>query len=78
MSLNYLRTISVRDGVPLKYVCHLNKASDPTPNRYLLDNYVCMAANNDKAFTINTAYVHTFIVKFISGNETNEAKIKAY
>jgi hypothetical protein len=73
--LNYLRTMPGRDRVPLKYICRLNEAPDPTPNGDFLDDYVSMAAFKGEAFTINAADVHTFIVNFISGNETAEAKI---
>jgi hypothetical protein len=37
-----------------------------------------MAPLNGEAFAIDAADVHTFIVNFISGNETAEAKIQAY
>jgi hypothetical protein len=76
--LNYLRTMPGRDGVPLKYVCRINEAPDPNPNGDFLDDYVAMAALDGEAFTIDAADVHTFIVNFISGNETAEAKIQAY
>jgi hypothetical protein len=74
----YLRTMPGQDGVPLKYVCRLNEAPDPNPNGDFLDDYVAMAALDGEAFTIDAADVHTFIVNFISGNETAEAKIQAY
>ena len=76
--LNYLRTIPGRDGVPLKYVCRPHEAPNPNPNGDFLDDYVYMAALDGEAFTIDAADVHTFIVNFISGNETAEAKIQAY
>ena len=71
---NSLRTVLGRDFLPLKYICRLSKASDPTPNGYFLENYVSMAAVNGETFMINAADAHKFIVKFISGNETSEAK----
>jgi hypothetical protein len=69
--LNYLRTMPEKDGVPLKCICRLNEAPDPTPNEDFLDNYVSMAALNGEAFTIDAANVHTFIVNFISGKQRN-------
>jgi hypothetical protein len=64
----------------LKYICRTNNAPDPTPNSDFLDDYVSIAAllEDGKAFTIDAADVHTFIVNFISGNETAEAKIQAH
>jgi hypothetical protein len=76
--LNYLRTIPGRDGVPLKYVCRMNDAEDPTPNADFLDDYVAMAPLIGEAFAIDAVDVHTFIVNFISGNDTAEAKIQAH
>jgi hypothetical protein len=46
--------------------------------RYFLDDYVSMAALDGKAFSIDSADVHTFIVSFIAGNDTAETKIQAY
>ena len=76
--LNYLRTIPGRDGVPLKYVCREQDCPDPRPNADFLDDYVVMAPLTGEAYTINAATVHTFIVNFISGNETAESKIQAH
>jgi hypothetical protein len=73
-----LRTIAGRDGIPLKYVCCTNDAEDPTPNADFLDDYVAMTPLVREAFTIDAADVPTFIVNFISGNNTAEAKIQAY
>ena len=76
--LNYLRLIPGRDGVPLSYVCKDSEAANPTPNIDFIDDYVMMApVNNEEAYTIDAAEVHTLIVKFITGNETAEMKIKS-
>ena len=76
--LNYLKTIRGSDGVPLKYICCLNKASDPTPNGYFLGDYVSMVEMNGESFTIDSADFHTFVVNFIACNEMDEDKIQAY
>jgi hypothetical protein len=76
--LNYLRTIPGRDGIPLRYICWENEAPDPTPNADFLDDYVNMAPLNGEAFTIDAADVHTYLVNFVAGNETAEAKMQAY
>jgi hypothetical protein len=73
--MNYLRAIPGRDGIPLKYICWENEAPDPTPNTDFLDDYVSMAPLNGEAFAINTADVHTYLVNFVAGNATAEAKM---
>jgi hypothetical protein len=76
---NYLRVIPGRDGIPLKYICQENKAPDPTPNADFLVDYVNMAPLNGEAFAIDSADVlHTYLVNFVAGNETTEAKMQAY
>jgi hypothetical protein len=47
----------------------------PTPHADFIDNYVDMAPLNGEAFTIDAADVHTYIVNFVAGNETAEAKL---
>ena len=74
--LNYLRAIPGRDGVPLKYVCREKDEADETPNDDFLDDYVAMAPMNGGAYVIDTLQVHTFLLNFVSGNDTAEAKIQ--
>ena len=76
--INYLRTIPGRDGVPLSYICRKKDEADPEHHMDFLDDYVNMAPLEGEAFTIDAAQVHTFIMNFISGNQTAEAKIQAY
>ena len=77
--LNYLRTIPGRDGVPLNYVCRDSEHPNPDPHDDFIEDYVAMAPiNQGEAFNIDTAEVHTLIVKFITGNDTAEMKIKAH
>jgi len=76
--LNFLRVIPGRDGVPLKYVCRTNDLPDPKPCPDFLDEYVAMAPLHGEAFTVDAAEVHTYIVNFIAGNQTAEAKIQMF
>jgi hypothetical protein len=62
----------------LKYVCKTRELADPTPNIDFIDNYVSMTPLHGEAFTIDAADVHTYLVNFVAGNETAEAKIQAY
>jgi ribosomal protein L4 len=41
-----------------------------------LDDYVAMAPLNGDAYAIDTVQVHTFLVNFVAGNDTAEAKIQ--
>ena len=59
-----------RDGVPLKYICRENDEPDGTPHDDFLDDYVAMARLEGNSFAIGTMQVHTFLVNFVSGNDT--------
>jgi hypothetical protein len=74
--LNYIRSIPGRDGVPLKYICRVKEEADATPNEDFLDDYVAMAPLDGESYAIDTVQVHTFLVNFVSGNDTAEAKIQ--
>jgi hypothetical protein len=70
--LNYLRSIPGQD------VCRDDELADPTPNTDFLDNYVNMAPLEGEAFAIDSTDVRTYIVNFVAGNETAEAKLQAH
>jgi hypothetical protein len=75
--LNYsIRAIPGQDGVPLKYVCRDEDNPDPTENEDFLDDYVSMAPLQGDSYAIDSDQVHTFLVNFVSGNDTAEAKIQ--
>ena len=74
--LNYLRAIPGRDGVHLKYVCCDKDEADEMPNDDFLDDYVAMAPLAGDSYAIDSVQVHTFLVNFVSGNDTAEAKIQ--
>ena len=77
--LDYLRTIPGRDGVLLNYVCRDSEQLDPEPHVDFMEDYIVIApANQGEAFGIDAAEVHTLIVKFITGNDTTEMKVKAH
>ena len=74
-----MRTIPGRDGVPLNYVLRESVQPDPTPQEDFMDEYVLMAPiERGEAYGIDTADVHTLLVKLIMGNETAEMKIKSH
>ncbi len=76
--LNYIRSISGRDGVPLKYICRTNDEPDPTPHNNFLDDYVAMAPLNGNSYAIDTVQVHTFLVNFVSETTQPKRRFKVY
>jgi hypothetical protein len=75
--INYLRSIPERDGIPLKYICRENDAAEPLAARDdFLDDYVVNAPLEGDSYAIDTVQVHTFLLIFVSGNDTAEAKIQ--
>ena len=74
--LNFLRSIPGRYGVPLKYVCRQHEIpieGKVYPNFF--DEYVEKAPLAGEAFLSDALEVHTFLISFIAGNATAEAKI---
>jgi hypothetical protein len=75
--LNYIWAIPGRDGIPLKYICmDNNDAAEAAANDNFLDDYFAMALLEGDSYAIDTVQVHTFLVNFVSGNGTAEAKIQ--
>ncbi len=75
--LNYLRSIPGRDGIPLKYVCRENDEADRDKmSEDFLDDCVAAAPLEGNSYAIDTAQVHTFLLNFVTGNDTAEAKIQ--
>ena len=74
--LNYIRAIPGRDGIPLKYICREKDEPDLTTNEDVLDDYIARAPLEGDSYVIDSVQVHTFLVNFVSGNDTAEAKIQ--
>ena len=62
--------------VCLKYICLNKDKAEETANEDFLEDYVAMATLGGKSYAIDTTQVHTFLVNFVSGNDTAEAKIQ--
>lgn len=75
--LNYLKAIPGRDRIPLSYVVRENEEPDYTPKQDFLEEYVLTAPLIGDAFEIDTSEVRTYLMKYITGNETAEATIQA-
>ena len=67
--INYVRSIPVRDCVPLEYIIRATDLPDITPNKDFLDDYVNNATLVGEAFTINAVELYSFIVNLITQNE---------
>jgi hypothetical protein len=78
--LIYIRSIHGRDGVLLKYSCCEEDEAEATPHEDFLDDYVAMSPLVGDSYAIDAVRVHTFLVNFVSGNDTAndtaEAKIQ--
>ena len=74
--LNYIHAIPGRDGVSLKYICRDKDEADPIPNEDFIGNYVAMAPLTGDSNAIDTVQIHTFLVNFVSGNDTAAATIQ--
>ena len=77
--LNFLKAIPGRNGVPLSYICReYDEAMPHNPNIDFLDNYVLQAPLYSDAFKMDASEVHTYLVNFMSGNETAEDKMLSH
>ena len=75
---NFLRAIPGRGGVPLSYVIRPNNVIPHATYNDFIDEYVDKAPLAGQAFATDAAEVHTYIVKFTSGNAIAEAKLLAH
>ena len=75
---NFLRTQPGRNGVPLSYVIRDNDEPVEKRNAEFLDDYIDQAPLTGPAFASDASEVHTFIVSFITKNETAKNKIMLY
>ena len=73
--LSFLRTIPGRNGVPLSYVLRDDPVIPRAHYADFLDEYIDNAPLTGVEFVADSSEVHTYIVKFIAGNETAEAKV---
>ena len=73
--LNFLKSLLGQHRVPLLYVSRDNTIPIVNPNADMLEDYKNRAPLVEEAFGIYAAEVHTYIVKFVSGNTIAEAKL---
>ena len=75
--INFLKCLPGRHGVPLTYVVRDNDDAITVADAEMMDDYANRAPLTGEAFNADASEVHTYIVNFISGNETAESKILA-
>ena len=67
--INFLRDIPGRNGIPLSYICRPVSTIIPTKGYGdFIDEYVDKAPLDGQAYLTDAAEVHTYIIKFASGN----------
>ena len=76
--VNFLHTQPRRNGVPLSYVIHNSNNPIIRENAKFLNDYIDQAQLYGDAFASDASKVHTFIISFITENETAENKIMPY
>ena len=75
--VNFLRAIPGRTGIPLSYIIRHENVTPRNTYSDFIDEYVDRAPLTGQAYTTDAAEVHTYIVKFTSGNAVAEAKMVA-
>jgi uncharacterized membrane protein YgcG len=76
--INFLRAIPGRNGIPLSYICRKVPTTIQPTYTDFIDEYIDRAPLNGAAYTTDTAEVYTYLVKFISDNDTAEAKVSTH
>jgi hypothetical protein len=73
---NFLRAIPGRNGVPLVYIIRDDPPVIPVAYTDFIDEYIDKAPLEGTAFITDASEVHTYLVKFISENDTAESKVQ--
>ena len=77
---NFLKHVPGRNDIPLAYILRneVAHAVMEDPAKDLIHNLIDMAPMNGEVYETDAAEVHTYLVKFIEGNVTAEAKIRSH
>ena len=76
--INFLRVIPGRNGIPLSYICRKVPTVIQPHYADFIDEYIDRAPLTGTAYTTDSAEVYTYLVKFISKNDTSEAKVSMH
>ena len=78
--INFLNSMPGRHGIPLGYICREVEepqlAEDPTSDMF--SNLIKMTRLEGDIFALDAAEVHTYIMRFITGNSVAEAKVLSH
>ena len=72
--VNFLREISGRNGIPMSYVVRKNSVAVIVPGTDIIEDYINRAPLQGDVYDNDNREVHTYIVSFMAGNITAEAK----
>ena len=76
---NFLKSMSSRRGIPLAYVIREDEEEKPyDPSIGTLDNFTQMVPLNGNDYEYDKGEVHTYILRFITGNELAESKVQSH
>ena len=73
-----MKAIPGGNGVPLSYLCRPTNVQAKDVYEYFIDGYVNKAPLVGHEFKTDAAEVHTYIVRFTSGNTVAEANMVAH
>ena len=76
--INLLRENIGKNGVPLSYLCIPTNVKVKAVYNNFVDEYNENTPLVGQAFTTDAVEVHTYIVRFTSGNTVTEAKMVAH
>ena len=76
--INFLGVIPGSNGVPFNYLCIPTNVQAKAVYNDFVNEYVDKAPLDRQAFTTDTAEVHTYIVRFTSGNSVAEANMVSH
>ena len=66
--INFLRSITGRNVIPFSYMCRPTNVQAKSVYNNFINEYVDKVPMVGQAFTTDVAEVHTYIVRFTSGN----------
>ena len=76
--INFFREIPGRNGLPLSYLCRATNVQAKAAYNNFIDEYAGKAPLVGQAFMTDAAELHTYIVRFTSGNVVAEANMVAH
>ena len=76
--VNFFRVILGRNGIPLIYEVRQSNVAVVVPDADFIKDYIYRYPLEGDAYNSDNREVHTYIVSFVAGNTTAEAKILSH